>query len=62
LAVLTSLVEQHGQTILMVTHDPRQAAMANRLLRLRDGQVVDEQSLPPGRAPDQVLEDLGALP
>jgi putative ABC transport system ATP-binding protein len=62
MAVLRSLADQHGQTILMVTHDPRHAAMANRVVRLHDGQVVDEQSLPPARAPSQVLEDLEALP
>jgi ABC-type siderophore export system fused ATPase/permease subunit len=51
-------VEQ-GQTLLMVTHDPRNAAMANRLLRLQDGQVVEEQSLACGVRPvADVLEDL----
>ena len=62
MAVLRSIADQHGQTILMVTHDPRHAATANRVVRLRDGQVVDDQSLPPGRAPSEVLEDLEALP
>jgi putative ABC transport system ATP-binding protein len=31
-----------GQTILMVTHDHEIAASAGRLLRMRDGQVVDD--------------------
>jgi putative ABC transport system ATP-binding protein len=62
MAVLRQLAQEHGQTILMVTHDPRHAAMANRLLRLGDGRIVDEQSLPPARAPSQVLEDLGVVP
>jgi putative ABC transport system ATP-binding protein len=58
LGVLRTLVDEQGQTILIVTHDARQAAMANRLLRLRDGQVVEEQNLPPARPLRKVLEDL----
>jgi len=42
--VLKSLVDEQGQTILMVTHDVRYGAMANRLICLRDGQVVEEKS------------------
>jgi putative ABC transport system ATP-binding protein len=60
--VLRSLVEQQGQTVLMVTHDARYGALANRLLRLRDGQIVEEQSLPAGRPLHEVLEDLEAAP
>ena len=58
MAVLRHLVEQ-GQTLLMVTHDARNAAMANRLLRLQDGRVVEEQNLACGVRPvADVLEDL----
>ena len=58
MAVLCHLVEQ-GQTLLMVTHDARNAAMANRLLRLQDGRVVEEQDLACGVRPvAAVLEDL----
>ncbi|MBW8076936.1 MAG: ATP-binding cassette domain-containing protein [Gallionella sp.] len=32
-----------GTTLLMVTHDPRYAAHAKRLVRLFDGQIVTEQ-------------------
>lgn len=32
---------QHGQTLLLVTHDPGVAAAADRVVRLRDGLVVD---------------------
>jgi putative ABC transport system ATP-binding protein len=62
MAVLRGLADEHGQTTLMVTHDPRHAALANRVVRLRDGLVVDEQTLPPARAANQVLEDLESLP
>jgi putative ABC transport system ATP-binding protein len=34
-----------GQAIVLVTHDPRVATLADRLLTMRDGQVVDETRL-----------------
>ncbi|MBI2824652.1 MAG: ABC transporter ATP-binding protein [Planctomycetia bacterium] len=37
-----------GQTILMVTHNPAHAAMADRIVTLRDGQVVDDRLLAGG--------------
>jgi putative ABC transport system ATP-binding protein len=58
MALLRGLVDERRQTILMVTHDARQAAMADRLLHLRDGQVVEEQRLSRGRPVSKVLEDL----
>jgi putative ABC transport system ATP-binding protein len=58
MTLLRNLVDQRGQTVLMVTHNARHAAMADRLLHLRDGVVVDEQSLPRGRPVSKILEDL----
>ncbi len=45
--VLTLLGEQRdrGRTVLMVTHDPRVATVADRLLTMRDGRLVDEMRL-----------------
>jgi putative ABC transport system ATP-binding protein len=41
LAMLRSMVDRHGQTIVMVTHDPLAAASADQVVFLSDGQVVD---------------------
>jgi putative ABC transport system ATP-binding protein len=60
--LLRNLVDDRGQTILMVTHDARNAAIADRIVRLRDGLVVDEQPLPSTRSAEQILEDLETLP
>ena len=49
IALLRRLVDEQKQTLLLVTHDARHAARADRLLRLRDGVIVEEQSLPRGR-------------
>jgi putative ABC transport system ATP-binding protein len=40
LRLLRRSVDEHGQTIVMVTHDPRAAAMADRILFLADGRIV----------------------
>jgi putative ABC transport system ATP-binding protein len=37
--LLKELNQEHGLTLLVVTHDPEVAAFANRVVRLRDGQV-----------------------
>jgi putative ABC transport system ATP-binding protein len=35
-------VDEFGQTIVMVTHDPTAAAYADRVVFLGDGRVVDD--------------------
>jgi putative ABC transport system ATP-binding protein len=42
LALLRGAVDAYGQTTVMVTHDPRAAATADRILFLADGQIVKE--------------------
>ena len=46
--VLALLREQHdaGQTIVMVTHDPRVAAVADRLLVMEDGRITASSTEP----------------
>jgi len=36
------LVAERGQTIVVVTHDPRLAARTQRIIRLQDGRIVDD--------------------
>jgi putative ABC transport system ATP-binding protein len=47
-----------GQTILLVTHDPRVATTADRLLTMRDGRIVDETRLSDGTSDRLALGDL----
>jgi putative ABC transport system ATP-binding protein len=42
LTLMRSLVEEYGQTTVMVTHDAKAAAMADRVLYLADGEIVKE--------------------
>jgi putative ABC transport system ATP-binding protein len=47
--LLRSLSNEHGQTVVLVTHDPGIASKAPRVVRMRDGRVVDAPlSLTPG--------------
>jgi putative ABC transport system ATP-binding protein len=41
--VLRELVDQHGQTIVLVTHDPAVAEHADRVIFLHDGQIEREE-------------------
>ena len=41
---LRELVDQHGQTIVMVTHDPAVAERADRVVFLLDGQIEREET------------------
>lgn len=50
LELLRRSCDELSQTVVMVTHDPRAAAYANRVLFLRDGLLADQLSLHPGAA------------
>ena len=54
LELLRRSVDEHGQTVVMVTHDPVAAAYTDRVVFLADGRVVDELRDP---SRDQVLDD-----
>jgi putative ABC transport system ATP-binding protein len=58
LAFLRDAVDQHGQTIVMVTHDPIAASYADRIVFLADGQVVDEMRQP---TTERVLDRMKSL-
>jgi putative ABC transport system ATP-binding protein len=53
LSFLRDSADSHGQTVVMVTHDPTAASYAHRVIFLADGQIVDEMTAPTA---DQVLE------
>ncbi len=60
ISLLRRLADEHGQTILMVTHDAKDAAVADRVVFLKDGLVDDEQRLPARRPIGEVLSGLEA--
>jgi putative ABC transport system ATP-binding protein len=46
LDILRTAVDQDGQTVAMVTHDPSAASRADRVLFLADGRIVDDLAAP----------------
>jgi putative ABC transport system ATP-binding protein len=58
LSFMRQAVDEFGQTIVMVTHDPVAASYASRLVFLADGRVVDEMT---GPTPESVLDHLKRL-
>jgi putative ABC transport system ATP-binding protein len=58
--VLALLRQYHaaGQTMLLVTHDARVASIADRVITMRDGRIVDETSLADRERPGSLLTEL----
>jgi putative ABC transport system ATP-binding protein len=61
LQLLTSLRSDREMTILLATHDPQVAAHAERLIRLRDGAIVDDIALTEGYPVEDVIRHVGQL-
>ncbi len=49
-ALLRQVADEWGRAVVMVTHDPRIAAYADRIIFLRDGSIVEETRLGAQRA------------
>ncbi len=58
LSFLRRSVDEFGQTIVMVTHDPVAASYTDRVVFLADGRIVDEMREPTA---ERVLERMKAL-
>jgi putative ABC transport system ATP-binding protein len=58
LGLLRRSVDDLGQTVVMVTHEPAAAAYADRVLFLADGRLVDELAAPTA---DGVLDRMKKL-
>jgi putative ABC transport system ATP-binding protein len=52
-------VDEYGQTIVMVTHDPNSAAFADHVLFLVDGRIVDEMANPTAEKVLDLMKKLG---
>ena len=62
--LLRSLCDEQGTSVVMVTHEPRFASWADRVVFVRDGRIVDESStalaeLAAPDTPDTPQNDLG---
>jgi putative ABC transport system ATP-binding protein len=58
LTLMRESVDSFGQTTVMVTHEPRAAAIADRILFLADGRIVKDL---PGASQGEILETLNEI-
>ncbi|MGH9224470.1 MAG: ABC transporter ATP-binding protein [Acidimicrobiales bacterium] len=49
--LLASLPERTGTAVVLVTHEPRYASYADRVISLRDGRIVGQSAAPARRKP-----------
>ena len=61
LDLLARLRAEHKMTIILASHDPQIAARAERLIRLRDGAVVDDLQLTQDRPVEDIIRDISQL-
>ena len=57
LALLRQAVDELGQTVVMVTHDPGAAAVADRVLVLVDGRIVEDATADSAEQVHDLLKD-----
>jgi putative ABC transport system ATP-binding protein len=58
---LRRTVDEWGRTVVMVTHDPRMAAYADRIIFMKDGTIVDDTRLGANKSPEFLMEKMEAF-
>ena len=58
-ALLRDVTHERRSTLLIVSHDPRAAAIADRMVRIRDGRVSEERSPADGAVESLVVDRRG---
>jgi putative ABC transport system ATP-binding protein len=58
---LRRTVDEWGRTVVMVTHDPRMAAYADRIIFMKDGTIVDDTRLAGNKSPEFLMEKMDTL-
>jgi putative ABC transport system ATP-binding protein len=61
LDLLAQLRAEHQMTIILASHDPQTAARAERLIRLRDGAIIDDIQLTEHRPVQDVIRQVTQL-
>ena len=62
LSILRAATDEFKQTVVIVTHDPRAASYADRVVFLADGQIVQELSRPSADDVFEVMKNLDNVP
>lgn len=56
--LMASLPASTGAAVVLVTHEPRYAAWADRVVFMRDGRIVDESSVAPSSFPTALATEV----
>ncbi|MEE4022208.1 ABC transporter ATP-binding protein [Gordonia sp. PKS22-38] len=62
LEILRAATDEFGQTVVIVTHDPRAASYADRVVFLADGQIVRQLARPSADDVFEVMKNLDGAP
>jgi putative ABC transport system ATP-binding protein len=60
-SLLRQVTKEYKRTVVMVTHDPRIAAYADRIVFLKDGKIVDETNLERRGGMQKIAEKIKAI-
>jgi putative ABC transport system ATP-binding protein len=61
ISLIAGLRQEHQMTIVLATHDPQIAAQSERMIRLRDGAVIDDIALSGGYPVAEVIRSVSQL-
>jgi putative ABC transport system ATP-binding protein len=61
LDLLAGLGRENQMTVIIATHDPQIAARCDRLIRLRDGAVIDDIEIAGGQPADETIRRISQL-
>jgi putative ABC transport system ATP-binding protein len=59
--LLLDLRREHGMTVIVATHDPGVASRCDRIVRLRDGRMVDDVTVADAIDADHLLGRIGRI-
>ena len=60
-ALIVELARTNGTSVILVTHDPGTAGVADRTLRIRDGRIVSDRRAGEGQSEEALVVDGGWL-
>jgi ABC-type lipoprotein export system ATPase subunit len=60
-ALIVELARANGTSVILVTHDPGTAGVADRMLRIRDGRIVSDRRAGEGQSEEALVVDGGWL-
>jgi putative ABC transport system ATP-binding protein len=59
--LILDLRRDRGMTVIVATHDPVVASRCDRVIRLRDGRIIDDVRIPKSQEAGEVLDQIGRL-